>query len=77
MVALVSDESPKLQAVGCRGVARAAQRNVASCKHLLQLDAPKHVMATCKAAAQPILEGASEGSNAATAAASLLKRDWF
>ena len=58
-------------------VARAAQRNVASCKHLLQLDAPKHVMATCKAAAQPVLEGASEGSNAATAEASLLKRDWF
>ena len=59
MVSLLTDKSPELQATGCRGVARAAERGIEACRYLVSLDAAKHVVAALKMAAQPVLDAAA------------------
>ena len=59
-VSLLNEPSEKLRALGSRGVARAAQRGVSSCKFLVSIDAPKHVMAVLRSAARPVLRRAAE-----------------
>ena len=48
MVALLDDASPRLRAMGCRGVGRSAMLSAGNCKELVELDAPRRLVSVLK-----------------------------
>ena len=83
-VQLLSDSSPKLRAIGCRGVARSAQQSLTACKGLVRLDAPRKVVNVLRPEVDrlfmhlgmpPYQQPAGAGGDASGAAVAALESD--